>query len=280
MSVLGRPDQRPLGPIQYNTSFLIWMQPVPAGIKNIRIAGPPSSIEILLPNGPRGRSSFNTLAKGTVQRACSAYTANMWWQTLIRCARLVFVACFAGLSLGGQLAQAQDLFSAWQHALERSRLVEISQNHLLSRQMLNVSMGGFELAGGQRVGFDRWYKTSLQDTRVSWMTPIAPDWGVIWGVSTGERGTKYTIDPSMKIGLVFNSPIDRRSRLSVKVSTVLGGRLQEKPCTADYGAIGGVQSVNCRLAASEMAPAQTLSYLFNSLPPDLHQLTFSYQKSF
>ena len=222
----------------------------------------------------------SVMAKATVQRTCLACTASMGWQTFIRCARRVFVACFAGLSLSGQLAQAQDLYGAWQHAVERTKLVEISQNHLLSRQMLNVSMGGFELAGGQRVDFDRWYKTTLQDTRVSWMTPIAPDWGVIWGVGTGERGPKYSIDPSMKIGLVFNAPIDRKSRFSVKASTVLGGRLQEKPCTADYGAIGGIQTVNCRLAASEMAPAQTLSYLFNSLPPDLHQLSFSYQKLF
>lgn len=222
----------------------------------------------------------SVMAKGKVQRAFWAWIACMWWKTFPHGARIVFVACCTGLSLGGQLAQAQDLYGAWQHALERSRLVEISQNHLLSRQMLNVSMGGFELAGGQRVGFDRWYKTSLQDTRVSWMMPITSDWGVIWGVSTGERGTKYTIDPSMKIGLVFNAPIDRKSRLSVKVSTVLGGRLQEKPCTADYGAIGGVQTVNCRLAASEMAPAQTLSYLFNSLPPDLHQMSVSFHQLF
>ena len=222
--------------------------------------------------------SFN--AKGTVQRTCLACIASMWWQTFIRCARLVFVACFLGLNLGGQLAQAQDLNGAWQHAVERTKLVEISQNNLLSRQMLNVSMGGFELAGGQRVGFDRWYKNTLQDTRVSWMTPITQDLGLIWGVSTGERGPKYSIDPSMKIGLVFNTSIDRKSRFSVKVSTVLGGRLQEKPCTADYGAIGGVQTVNCRLAASEMPPAQTLSYLLNSLPPDLHQLSVSFHKLF
>jgi len=222
--------------------------------------------------------SFN--AKGAVQRTCLACITFVWWQTFISCVRLVFFACFFGLNLVGQFAQAQDLYGVWQYAAERTKLVEISQNNILSRQMLNVSMGGFELAGGQRVGFERWYKTTFQDTRVSWMTPITPDWGVIWGFSTGERGPKYSIDPSMKLGLVFNAPIDRKSRFSVKVSTVFGGRLQEKPCTADYGPIGGIQSVNCRLAASEMPPPQTLSYLFNSLPPDLHQLTVSFHKSF
>jgi hypothetical protein len=219
-------------------------------------------------------------AKGCVQCTFLVRMAALWWQNLIDCARIVFVACFVGLNLGAQLAQAQDLSGAWQHAVESTKLVEISQNHWLSRQMLSVSMGGYELAGGQRVGFDRWYKTSFSDTRVSWMTPITPQWGVIWGVSTGESGPKYSIDPSLKIGLVLSTPIDRKSWFSVKLSTVLGGRLQEKPCTADYGAIGGAQMVNCRLAASEMAPAQTLSYLLNSLPPDLHQLSISYRQLF
>ncbi len=195
-------------------------------------------------------------------------------------ARRVFLVCFVGLNLGSQLAHAQQLYGALQPAVERTKLVEINQNNLLSRQMLNVSMGGFELAGGQRVGFDQWYKTTLQDTRVSWMTQVTPDWGVIWGISTGERGPKYTIDPSIKIGLVFDTSIDRVSRFSFKVSTVFGGRLQEQPCTADYGAIGNIQTVNCRLAATEMPPAQTLSYLLNSLPPDLHQLAVAYHKLF
>lgn len=194
--------------------------------------------------------------------------------------RIGFVACFAGLNLACQLAQAQDISGAWQFAVERTSLIEINQNNLLSRQMLNLSMGGFELAGGQRVGFDRWYRPTLQDTRVSWMTQITPHWGVIWGVSTGERGPKYTIDPSLKLGFVFNTPIDHKSQWSVKANTVFGGRLQEKPCTADYGAIGDVQAVNCRLAASEISPLQTLPYLLNSLPPDRHQLTVTYHESF
>ena len=38
-------------------------------------------------------------------------------------------------------------------------------------------------------------------------------------------------------------------------------RMVGRPCTADYGAIGGVQAVNCRLAASQLDPAETLRHL-------------------
>lgn len=47
---------------------------------------------------------------------------------------------------------------------------------------------------------------------------------------------------------------------------MFGGRLKEKTCSADYGEIGGVQTVNCRLAASTLQPAETLQYLMNEKP--------------
>lgn len=36
--------------------------------------------------------------------------------------------------------------------------------------------------------------------------------------------------------------------------------LTERACTADCGDIGGIQRVNCRLAASALLPEETLRY--------------------
>jgi hypothetical protein len=45
---------------------------------------------------------------------------------------------------------------------------------------------------------------------------------------------------------------------------------------ADFGDVGGVEQVNCRLAATEMAPAETLKYLVNELPPERHDVQIRY----
>jgi len=75
-------------------------------------------------------------------------------------------------------------------------------------------------------------------------------------------------------------PITDNSQLSLSVSVVLGGYLREKTCTADYGAIGGVQTVNCRLADSPLPPAETLIYLLDEPLGDLVSVTLRYQLKF
>ena len=93
--------------------------------------------------------------------------------------------------------------------------------------------------------------------------------GVLWGVSTGERGPKYRIAPSLLLGAVWVQPISSRERWVFRYSQRWGGRLTEHACQADYGAIGGgVQEVNCRLAASELAPEDTLAYLYKQKPSE------------
>jgi len=52
------------------------------------------------------------------------------------------------------------------------------------------------------------------------------------------------------------------------VTTRIGGHLRERACTADYGEIGGVQRVNCRLAATPLEPRETLQYLWDERPGD------------
>ena len=167
--------------------------------------------------------------------------------------------------------------TAWQLELVAStHWVEFSQGSELSKLGASYRAGGFETAAGQWVGFDRWYRPKWVDTRLTWMTQLTPEFGVLWGGSTGERAEKYTIAPSLKLGVVYQLKTTSRSSFSLKATSVIGGRMKERVCTADYGDIGGVQQVNCRLAASEMAPADTLQYITNALPPDRNSVQIRY----
>jgi hypothetical protein len=157
-----------------------------------------------------------------------------------------------------------------------THLIDIRQGSSLSKTARDLRDGGYELANGDTVDFRQWYSARWTDVGVTWMTQVTPQWGLIWGFSTGERGAKYTIDPSLKLGFLFQQPTGRNAWLSVRYTTAFGGRLRERSCTADYGAIGGVQAVNCRLAASTLAPADTLHYLVNKPSADLNQLSVSF----
>lgn len=165
----------------------------------------------------------------------------------------------------------------WQLApASTTHLVELVQGSEQSKRAAEFRTGGFESAGGQWVGFDRWYRPKWTDMRATWMTQLTPEFGVLWGASTGERAEKYSISPSLKLGVVYQTKVGLNAYFSVRATSVLGGRMKEKTCTADYGDIGGVEQVNCRLAASEMTPTETLKYLTNALPPDRHNVWVRY----
>lgn len=159
-------------------------------------------------------------------------------------------------------------------------LIDIRQGSDLSRRVRGLSSQGFESAGGERVSFSSWYGSNWTDLHASWMTQLSADTGFIWGLGTGEQGPKYRISPSIKLGLIHQARIDRRTVLTLRATTTLGGRLREKSCTADYGDIGGVQTVNCRLAASTLEPAETLRYLFNEKSAHRHQVSVSFNHAF
>lgn len=159
-------------------------------------------------------------------------------------------------------------------------LIEVRQGSDLSRQVRGLKGQGFESSGGERVDFSAWYSSNWTDMRATWMTQLSANTGFIWGLSTGEHGRKYSISPSIKLGLIHQARIDSRTLLTLRATTTLGGRLREKSCTADYGEIGGVQAVNCRMAASTLEPAETLRYLFNQTPRDRHQLSVSLSHAF
>lgn len=142
-------------------------------------------------------------------------------------------------------------------------LYEVKQGNDLSSITYSASLGGHELSNGDWVSFRHWYKTDWKNLQLTMLTEMNENLGIIWGFGTGEKGHKYQIDPSLKLGFVYQTPITHRLVFDMNASIIVGGKLSERSCTADYGAIGGVQQVNCRLAASTLAPEDTLNHLYN-----------------
>lgn len=166
-----------------------------------------------------------------------------------------------------------------QEILEDLELVGIGFGGLSSiAATFRVQTGG--LSDGSRYSFNRYYSTNIRDLRVTMLSPLNSNFGILWGIGTGESGAKYRIEPSFTVGFVATEPVGDNGLLSLTVSTVLGGHFREESCTADYGAIGGVQEVNCRLADSFLPPAETLDYLVDQPPSDRFNVSLRYRLRF
>lgn len=208
------------------------------------------------------------------------------WPTLsaLNIGRARVLGCLLlGLASGSGVRAAGWSDADWALAVPSARstsLIEIRQGSDLSGRMRGLKGQGFESSGGDRVDFAAWYSTRWTDVRIAWMTQLTRDTGLIWGVGTGEQGVKYRISPSFKLGLIHQARLGRRTTFTLRATTTLGGRLRERPCTADYGDIGGVQAVNCRLAASELEPTETLRYLFNDTARDQRQVSVLFSHAF
>lgn len=157
-------------------------------------------------------------------------------------------------------------------------LVDIHQGSPLSDKARGLGNGGYELQSGSWVSFNQWYHANWVDMHVDLLTQITPDTGILWGFGTGEQAEKYSIAPSLKLGFLTQTHPNPNSTLSLSVTSIFGGNLTEKPCLADYGDLGSY-SVNCRLAAGETAPEETLKYLVNATPERLH-LWLNYRLTF
>ncbi len=163
---------------------------------------------------------------------------------------------------------------------EATHLIEIKQDNGHSRRLDPLQQAGFESARGAWVSFNPWYSSAWKDTHVTLMTQLGSGLGVIWGAGTGERGAKYSISPSLRLGGVFRFELQKNTFVSFKATTLFGAQLKEKSCTANYGDIGGNQEVNCRLAASTLAPASTLPYLFNEQSGNKNQVLLQFTHRF
>jgi hypothetical protein len=158
-------------------------------------------------------------------------------------------------------------------------VIDISQGSELSELAKGLGEGGYELSAGTPVVLADWYRTDWPDTHIDMLTQLGDDFGILWGYGTGEQGEKYRIDPSLRVGIIAQAHPKPNSVLSLTIRSIAWGNLTEDTCEADYGDIGGVQTVNCRLAASELPPAETLQYLADAEPSRLH-VSLTYSASF
>jgi hypothetical protein len=170
--------------------------------------------------------------------------------------------------------------SAIEDMWNATAVIEMKQGSNLSSRMSYFRGEKYELASGAAQNITNWYQPNFSDIRITYLTKIDNEFGVIWGFSIGERAQKYSIDPSIKLGLAFHHDLDKSSSVSFRLTSILGGRLRESACTADYGSIGGVQQVNCRMAASSIEPSQTLQYLFNERPYNYNTMWLRYALKF
>lgn len=181
------------------------------------------------------------------------------------------------LAVCAAVSQAEGVYvdgaNTW---LAHTHLLELQQGSRLSDKASSLGNGGYELSDGTYRSFHVWYATRWTDVRVSWLTQVTNNFGLIWGVSTGERGAKYAISPSMKLGFLAQAAPTKNTLVVLRATAILGGRLREKSCVADYGDIGGVQEVNCRLAASQLQPEETLTYLVREKPENPVQVAISF----
>lgn len=189
--------------------------------------------------------------------------------------RLLRLLCPAVLLLGLGLTRAEA--QPW---LEETQLLDLRLGSPRSDLVAPVRYGGYELADGTPVSFERWYGSRWDDLTVMFLTPVARDLAITWGFSTGEWAEKYRIDPALRLGLIYQRKVAPRHKLTVSISTVIGGNLRERPCVADFGAIGGVQTVNCRLAASTLPPVDTLAFLFRERGFRESRIAISYRIRF
>lgn len=182
---------------------------------------------------------------------------------------LALVLAFAAVALPVAPAMAQQFVTS---------LVDIHQGSPQSDIASSLAEGGYELQKGAWVSLAKWYHTDWPEVQVDLLTQYAEDSGIIWGFGTGEQGEKYRIDPSLKLGFITQIHPKPTSTLALTASTTLWGHFTEFPCEADYGELGTF-TVNCRLAAGEKSPDETLKYLVNSDPARLH-VSLSFSASF
>lgn len=180
------------------------------------------------------------------------------------------LALLVAIVMGCGTAQAGEIVTS---------IVDIHQGSRLTQDVQNLELGGYELAQGQWQSFYAWYHTDWIDTQIDMLTQVEPNFGIVWGASTGESGEKFAIAPSIKLGFIGQVHPVPAGTLSLSLVTILAGELTEKPCTADYGEVGGVQEVNCRLAAEPIPPADTLPLLLNEVPERL-KVVLGYQGNF
>lgn len=152
--------------------------------------------------------------------------------------------------------------------LEATQFTGLTIGKGFSEYVEGVSGGSYELESGKIQTFEGWYGRKSIDFDLHLTTKIEENLWLHWGFSTGEYGEKYRIEPSFSLGFERVVPLQDGWAFWFKFKAKLGGYLRESPCTATYTLAEGPQQVNCRLAASVLAPEATLQYLWQKRPTD------------
>lgn len=147
--------------------------------------------------------------------------------------------------------------------LGNTRVIGLSIQAMNSGVVRDAARYSYDLSGGERVDLSGWYTPQSPSLTAILATDLAPNVALIWGGSTGEQGQKYWLGPTGVLGLALQRPLDGAAQIRFEVVGYFGGALRESPCLGDYGALGGMQRVNCRLAASYLPPADTLPLMWN-----------------
>lgn len=143
-----------------------------------------------------------------------------------------------------------------------THLVGFSLDTPQSQFVRSAAQNGFELSEGGVVDLNGWYSPDVPNFSATFLTQLNPDIDLVWGAAIGERGPKYRLGPEATLGLVMRRKLGRNTAVQVDVYGQYGGALRESACVGDYGDLGGLQQVNCRLAASILPPDETLAYLW------------------
>lgn len=190
---------------------------------------------------------------------------------------LFILMMFSSVGLAFQNVEG---LAEWPSSTPVVQLFEIYQGGQRSHDIASVRRATYELSDGSVKRFDSWYRPSWVNMRVSWIANMNANWGLIWGITTGERAPKYTIYPGVIVGATYRYALSSSSYFNFQLQSVLAGEIREKSCIANYGEIGGIQPVNCRLASTQLPPEETLQYLMNKDSGERIKIYIKYEKSF
>lgn len=195
--------------------------------------------------------------------------------------RVITAIVFVGWFCTGGSAASQDYALPSEGGFwNTTKLRGLSFDGLNSHIVRQAARDSFELSDGGKVALSKWYSPTMPNISATFETKIGRDAALIWGGSLGESGVKYRLGPSGTIGFALRRPVGKRATLSLELLGQFGGALREETCIADYGALGGVQQVNCRLAATALPPKETLNYRWDEVGVSVANLRISYQVKF
>ena len=163
-------------------------------------------------------------------------------------------------------------------------IYDIHQGDPLSDLAWSFSQEGFFLqpvdgSTGPWQSMAPFYATHWREVTAKALLTLDANHGIVFGLTTGEEGEKYKIDPSIILGFIAQSHPRLNGTLTLQAGTSLFGHMTEYPCVGDFGAVGSDITVNCRLAADMVNTDDSLKFLVNEDPSRL-SLTVSYVGNF